>query len=49
METTTCPRCQAEGKFVVIIIDRGYGVCTRCETTWNTRKNGEMVAIPEEI
>lgn len=49
METVECPRCRAEGAESSVVIHDGYGVCARCETTWNKRKHNQMIAVPEEI
>lgn len=40
-----CPRCQAEGKVVEIIVTDGYGLCPRCDTAWQRLALGQMVAL----
>lgn len=49
MDKRNCPKCQAEGVTVEVVILDGYGVCSRCDTTWNLGKLGQMIAVPEEI
>jgi Zn-finger nucleic acid-binding protein len=47
MVSVACPRCRAEGEHVAVIMHDGYGVCPRCETTWQRGKLHEMIAIDD--